>query len=73
LFRCEILHASEQRVDLPVVGDVVAEVRHRRLEERRDPDCVDTEAGDVVEAFDDAGETADAVAVGVEKTARMDR
>jgi hypothetical protein len=36
----EVVQGAEQRIDVAVVGDVVAEVGHRRLEERRDPDRV---------------------------------
>ena len=69
--------AAEQRVHAGVVGHVVAEVRHRRGVEGRQPDRVDAERGrravvEVVEAGDDAGEVADAVAVGVGEAARVD-
>ena len=40
--------------------------------DRGDPDGVDAEPLDVVEAVVDPGEVADAVAVGVEETARVD-
>src|SRR6202012_4153146 len=48
-----------------VVGDVVAEVDLRRGVHGRDPDGIDAEALEVVEALGDAVEVADAVAVGV--------
>ncbi len=68
----EILERAEHGVDRAVVLDVVAVVGHRRLEERRDPDRVDAERGDVLEAPGDAGQIADAVAVAVLKAARVD-
>ncbi len=40
----EIRERAEDRIDGAVVGDVVAEIRHRRLEEGRDPDRIDAEA-----------------------------
>ena len=40
---------AEERVDVAEVGHVVAEVGHRRAVERRQPDGVDTQPGQVVE------------------------
>jgi predicted secreted protein len=51
--------------DAEVVRDVVAEVRLRAVEERRDPEGLDAEIVQVIEAPGDAGEIADAVAVRV--------
>ena len=45
--RVEIGQRAELRVDVAVVGDVVAHVRHRRGEDRRQPDRVDPELGDI--------------------------
>ena len=59
----EVGEGAEDRVDVAVVGHVVAEVGHRRAEERREPDGVDAEPRQVVEARRDAVEVADAVAV----------
>ena len=67
----EVPERAEQRIDVAEIGDVVAEVGHRRLEERRDPDRIDTERGDVVQALDDARQVAHAVAIRVEETARI--
>ena len=59
----EIGHGAVLRIDGGVVGDVVAEVHLRRRIHRRDPDGVDAEVFQVVEALGDAVEVADAVAV----------
>ena len=61
----EVLQRAEQRVDLAVIGDVVAEIGHRRAEDRRQPDRVDAEFHEVIEPAQDARQVADAVAVGV--------
>ena len=63
---------AEDRVDRLVIAHVVAEVGHRRAVDRRKPDRVDPEAGDMIEPRADAGEVADAVAVGVRERARVD-
>jgi hypothetical protein len=55
----EVVERAEQRVDAGVVGHVVAEVGHRRRVERRHPDRVDAEPGEVVEPARDAGQVAD--------------
>jgi hypothetical protein len=41
--RVEIGERSEHRIDAAIIGDVVAEVAHRRGEEGRQPDRVDAE------------------------------
>ena len=63
---------AEDRVDVAVVGDVVAEVGHRRGEDRAEPDPLDLEAGQVVELARDALQVTDAIAVGVRERARID-
>ena len=63
---------AEQRVDLAVVGHVVAGVGHRRGVPRVEPDRVDAQVGQVAEVRADAGQVADAVAVAVGETARVD-
>jgi hypothetical protein len=68
----EVGQGAEQRIHIAVVGDVVAEVRHRRLEERRDPDRVHAQAGDVAKPLHDPRQVADTIAIGVEETARID-
>ena len=68
----EVGEGAEERVDVGVVGDVVAEVGHRGGEDGGEPDGVDAEPLEVVEALDDAGEVADAVAVGVLEGAGVD-
>ena len=68
----EVGERPEQRIDVAVVGDVVAVVLHRRAEEGREPERVDAEPDEVVEAPADALEIADAVAVRVAEAARID-
>ena len=68
----EIGQSAEQRIDVAIVGYVVAEILHRRREKRRDPHNVDAQAGDVVELGCDAGQVADAVAIAVQKAAWID-
>ena len=58
----EVGQRAEERVDVAVVGDVVAGVLLRRPLERAQPEGVDAEVGEVVEVRRDAGEVADAVA-----------
>ena len=70
--RVEGGEVAEERVDVAVVGDVVAEVGHRRAVERRQPEGVDAQPLQVVEVRADALEVADAVARRVGERARVD-
>src|SRR6478736_6154786 len=62
----------EHRVDVAVVGDVVASVGHRRRVPRREPDRVDPEIADVREPCAYALEVADAVTVAIREAAHVD-
>ena len=68
----QVVERAEDRVDVAVVRDVVAEVRHRRAEHRREPDRVDAEIAQVGKTLGDAGQIAHAVAVAVGEGARVD-
>ena len=64
---------AEARVDVGVVGDVVAAVGHRRRVDRREPERVDAEAARGGRAATrDAAQVAHPVAVGVLEGARVD-
>ncbi len=63
---------AEDRVDVPVVGDVVPEVGHRRGVERRQPDGVHAQPGQVVEPAAYPEQVTDAVAVAVGEAAHVD-
>ena len=68
----EVGIGAEDRIDAAVIGDVVAEIADRRGEDRREPQRVDTEIGEVVQPARDAGQVADAVAVRVGERPRVD-
>ena len=60
--RIEIIEGAEDRIDVGVVADVVAEIRHRRWIDRRNPDGVQAEPLQIVELDPDAGKIAHAAA-----------
>jgi len=68
----EIGERAEARIDATRVGDVVAEIGHRRGVDGRDPDRVDAEVSQIVEPPLDPLEVAYAVAVRVLKGAWVD-
>ena len=68
----EVFQGTEQWIDFAVVAHVVAEILHRRLEEGRNPDRVDTERLNVVETAGDAPQIARTVTVAILETARID-
>ena len=70
--RVEVVERAEERVDIAVVGDVVAGIFLRRAVERAQPDGIDSERDEVIEAARDAGEVPDAVAGCIRERARID-
>ena len=68
----EIGECAEARIDAAIIGDVIAEIGHRRGVDGRDPDRVHAEAGQIAEPPLDSLEVAHAVAVGILKGARVD-
>ncbi len=68
----EVLQRAEPRIDVAIVGDVVAAVRERRRVERTQPHRVDAELREIVDAGDDARDVAESVAVRIREAARVD-
>ncbi|MPM00683.1 hypothetical protein SDC9_46912 [bioreactor metagenome] len=68
----EIGKAAEHRIDVAVIADVIAEILHRRGEERRDPDRIGAKRGHIGQPAHDAQQIAHPVAVRVLETARID-
>ena len=63
--RIEIGHRTEHRVDAGVIGDVIAEIRHRRRKDRRQPDGVDPQRLQIRQSLDDPPDITDPVRIGV--------
>ncbi len=63
----EVLERAVIRVDVLVIGDVVAVIAQRRRIERQQPDAGDAEARHVIELGVQPREIADAVVVGIEE------
>ena len=68
----EVRQRPVHRIDIFVVGYVVAKIHLRRREAGRDPDRVHAEILQVIQFRGDALEVADAVVVAVGKAARID-
>ena len=68
----EVRQRPEQRIDADVVGDVIAEIGHRRGKNRADPDRIDPKLDQVRQAGDDAAQIADAVRIRILERARID-
>ena len=63
---------AEARVNRRMVGDVVAEVGHRRAVDGRQPDGVGPQIADMLEPARDTAQVADPIAVAVGEGARVD-
>jgi hypothetical protein len=68
----KIRHAAEDGSDSGVIADVVAEVRHRGGKDRRDPQRVDTELGQIRKPADDVWQITHAIAIAILNGARID-
>ena len=64
--RAELLH------NVPVIRNVIPVVVVRAFIAGTEPDGVDAEFFQIIQARNDAGKIADAVSVGIQKTARVD-
>ena len=69
--RAEVIQRAVLRIDVGVVGDVVAVVLQRRGKKRQQPDRRDAQVLDVIEPLGEAAKIADAVAVAVAERAHM--
>ena len=69
--RLEVVQRSVRRIDIHVVGDVVAIIAQRRRKKRQEPDARDTQVLQIIEARHQAREIADAVVVRVGKGAHV--
>ena len=67
----KVVQRAVLRIDVRVIGDVVAVVLQRRRKERQQPDRRDAQVLDVIEPLGQAAEVADAVAVAVAKRAHV--
>ncbi len=70
--RVEVVEGAEARVDVPVVGDVVAAVGEFGGVERAEPQGVHTQCGEVVQPPGDASQVTEPVTVGVGEAAGVD-
>lgn len=68
----QILHRSERRVDCVEIGNIVAEIGHRRLEHRTQPCAGDAHLLQVRQLLNNAANVADTVAITVVERARVD-
>src|ERR1700730_6369536 len=65
--RIEIVQRAKYRIDVQIVGDVVAKVGHGRRENRRQPDRINSEIEEIRQTIDDSRQIADSVAIRVLK------
>src|SRR3954452_14145468 len=68
----ELLHRSEDRMNSAIIRYVIAEVRHGRGINWRDPDRIDTQIHQVIDAAANAIQIADSIPVAVLKRPRID-
>src|ERR1019366_805060 len=68
----EVAEGSKSWIDILIVGHVITAVGHRRPVERRQPDSVDAQLGELWQPRSDAAQITHAGAVGVGKAAHVD-
>src|SRR5258707_6523598 len=64
----EICVRPKDRINGPIICDVVSEIAHRRFVKRRDPDGINTEGLDVIEFSIDTRDIPSSIAVSVKET-----
>src|SRR5260370_9993395 len=65
---CEI---AEDRVNVGIIGDIVAEVDHRRGADRRKPDGIYTQPGEIIKLGYDTRQITDTVTIAVLEASRL--
>src|SRR5258707_11550373 len=68
----EICVRPKDRINGPIICDVVSEIAHRRFVKRRDPDGINTEGLDVIEFSIDTRDIPSSIAVSVKEASRVD-
>ena len=68
----QILKGSEERMDIGVIGNVIAKIGHRRRIDGREPESVNTEPAQIIQFVGDSGEIPYPIAIAIEKTPRVD-
>ena len=67
----QILKGPEERMDIGVIGNVIAKIGHRRWIDRRKPDSVNAEPAQVIQLAGDSREISHPIAIAIEKTPRV--
>ena len=67
-----VIHCAKTRVDVVIIGNIVALIGERRAVDRREPDNVDAEILEIIKLADNARKIADAVSVGITEALRID-
>ena len=67
----KVIQISKDGIDVAVIGNVIAEIRHRRRVEGRDPHRLDSQLNQVIEPLQDASKITDAVAICILKGPRI--
>src|SRR5437868_9383928 len=68
----ELVDSAELRIDVGVVGNVIAKIGHRRAKDRRHPDRINSKLYEVAKPAKHAGQIADPVSVGILERPRID-
>ena len=67
----EISVRAKNWINRPIIAYVVAEIAHRRFEERRDPNCVNAQPCNVIEPLRYSREIAGPIIIRIEKASRI--
>ena len=70
--RVKIRQAAVFRVDVAVIGDIIAEILLRRRVERADPNRINPEIGNILKPRGNPRQIADAVGIGILKRTGID-
>jgi hypothetical protein len=68
----EVVHVTEDRIDIDVIGDIVAKVGHRRSEDRRNPDRIDAEVDQIGQPAGDSVQISHSIVIAILKRPRVD-
>src|SRR5213080_3107708 len=68
----KVFQGTEEGIDIRIVRDIIAKISHGGRKDRRQPECIDPQPLQVIEATGNASQITNAITITVHERARID-